>query len=132
MDKKEFKKRLKAVKEIVEEQFKDTDYAERMFRSVEGMNRMTINEKTKHFFDRIGMPVGKEEEKALKARNLSAHGSFRSMENDYIEHFRMSKIYECIIVRTVLILLGYEEKYIDYGTLGLPENDVRVPSGDRA
>ena len=132
MDKKEFKKRLKAVKESVEEQFKDTDYAERMLRSVEGMNRMTINEKTKHFFERIGMPVGKEEEKALQARNISAHGSFRSMENDYIEQFRMSKIYECIIVRTVLILLGYEGKYIDYGTLGLPEKDVRVPGGDKA
>lgn len=130
MDKKEFKKRVKAIKEVVKEQFIDTGYAERMLRSVEKMNTMTVSEKTKHFFERIGMPIGKNEEKALLARNFSAHGSFRSMENDYIEQFRMSKIYECIIVRTVLILLEYEGKYIDYGSLGLPEKDVRVPSGD--
>ena len=79
-------------KKVVEEQFNDTEYAERMPRTVEGMNRMSINEKTKLFFDKIGIPVGKEE-KALQARNLSDHGSFRSMENDYIERFRMSKIY---------------------------------------
>lgn len=130
MDKKEFKKRVRMVKEVVEEQFKDTEYTERMLRTVEGMNRMSINEKTKHFFEKIGIPVGKEEEKALHARNLSAHGSFRGMDNDYIEQFRMSKIYECIIVRTVLILLGYDGKYIDYGTLGLPEKDIREPSGE--
>ena len=132
MDKKEFKKRVKKVREIVKEQFKDTEYAERMLRSVERMNTMSINEKTKYFFERIGMPVGMDEEKALQARNLSAHGSFRGMDNDYIEQFRISKIYECIIVRTVLILLGYEGKYIDYGTLGLPEKDVVVPSGEVA
>lgn len=30
----------------------------------------------------------------------------------------------------MLILLGYDGKYIDYGTLGLPEKDIREPSGE--
>lgn len=130
MNKKDFQKRVKVVKKAVEEQFKDTEYAERMQRSVESMNRMSINEKIIHFFDRINMPIGKNEEIALHARNFSAHGSFRDMENNNFELIMTSKIYECIIVRTVLVLLGYEGKYVDYGTLGQPDRDIRVPSGD--
>lgn len=30
----------------------------------------------------------------------------------------------------VLTLLGYTGKYVDYGTLGFPEKNIKVPSGE--
>ena len=129
-EKKEFKNRIKPIKDLVKEQFKDTEYADRMQPSVDLMNRMTINEMLWHFFDKIGMPIGEIEKKVLQARNLSAHGSFREMGGDYSELYKYSKVYECIIARTVLTLLGYTGKYVDYGTLGFPEKNIKVPSGE--
>ena len=129
IDKKEFKNRIKPIKILVQEQFADTEYADRMQQSIESMNRMSINETKNHFFAAIGMPIGEREKNALNARNSSAHGSFRGKADDS-ELFRNSKVYECIIVRTVLFLLGYTGKYVDYGMLGYPEKNILIPSGD--
>lgn len=131
MKKGDFRKRIKPVKELVEEQFIDTDFSERMKRKIDDMNRMSINEMIKYFFSKIEVPIGETEAKALQARNISAHGSFREKDNDYIEQYMMSKVYECLIIRTVLTLLRYEGKYIDYGSLGFPEKALKIPSGDK-
>lgn len=48
---------------MVETQFAGTEYVERMKRSVEGMNRMSVSEQLTHFFEGIDMPVGKKEKK---------------------------------------------------------------------
>lgn len=42
----------------------------------------------------------------------------------------MSQIYECILVRVILKLLKYDGNYIDYGTLGCPDRNINLPSGD--
>lgn len=49
MDRKDFAKRIKPIKELVQTQFEGTEYAERMKRSVEGMNRMSVSEQLTHF-----------------------------------------------------------------------------------
>ena len=129
MDKKDFANRIKPIKELVETQFVGTGYAERMKKSVEGMNRMSVREQLTHFFDGINMVVGEKEKNALKARNFSAHGSFDENNIDYKEQFMVSQVYKCIMVRVILKLLKYEGNYIDYGTLGYPEKNVNCPSG---
>ncbi len=129
MNKKEFAKRVKPIKELVQTQFDGTDYVERMKRSVEGMNRMTVNEQLTHFFEGVDMAIGDLERKALKARNFSAHGSFGRSDTDYQEQYMMSQVYDCIIVRLVLKLLKYDGKYIDYGTIGYPEKNINSPCG---
>lgn len=97
MDKKDFSKRIKPIKKMVETQFAGTEYVERMKRSVEGMNRMSVSEQLTHFFEGIDMPVGKKEKKALQARNFSAHGLYAGDSIDYEEqkyhcyfHFAMN------------------------------------------
>ena len=132
MNKKDFTKRVKPIKDLVETQFAETGYAERMKRTVEGMNRMSVSEQLTHFFEGIDMVIGKKEKDALKARNFSAHGSFGGDNVDYNEQFMTSQVYECILVRAVLKLLKYEGNYIDYGTLGYPEKDINCPSGDES
>lgn len=129
MDKKDFSKRIKPIKELVQTQFEGTEYAERMKRSVESMNRMTVNEQLTYFFAGIDMTIGDIEKNALNARNFSAHGSFGGSNIDYQEQYMISQIYECIIVRAVLKLLKYDGNYIDYGTIGYPEKNINCPSG---
>lgn len=128
MDKRDFSKRIKLIKELVPTQFEGTGYTERMKRSIEGMNRMTVNEQLTHFFKGLNMTIGDAEKKALRARNFSAHGSFGD-NTDYQEQYMISQVYECILVRVILKLLKYDGKYIDYGTLGYPEKNIDCPSG---
>lgn len=130
MDKKDFSKRIKQIKALVETQFAGTEYVERMKRSVEGMNRMSVSEQLTHFFEGIDMVIGKKEKKALQARNFSAHGSFTGDNIDYEEQFMISQVYQCILVRVILKLLKYDGNYIDYGTIGYPEKNINCPSGN--
>ena len=51
---------------MVETQFAGTEYVERMKRSVEGMNRMSVSEQLTHFFEGIDMPVGKKRRRRCK------------------------------------------------------------------
>lgn len=129
MNKKDFVKRIKPIKELVEKQFTGTEYAERMKRTVERMNCMSVSEQLTYFFERIDMVIGKKEKKALQARNISAHGSFYGNNIDYEEQIMISQVYECIMVRVILKLLKYEGNYIDYGILGYPEKNINNPSG---
>ena len=124
------KKKIKPIKNLVETQFKGTEYVERMKRYVERMNCMSVSEQLTHFFEGIDMIIGVKEKKALQARNFSAHGSFGGNNISYIEQFRTSQVYECIIVRVILKLLKYEGNYIDYGIIGYPEKDINCPSGE--
>lgn len=126
---KDFAKRIKPIKELVQTKFEGTEYTERMKRSVEGMNRMSVSEQLTYFFEGINMVIGNREKKALQARNFSAHGSFGGNNIDYREQYMTSQVYECILVRVVLKLLKYEGNYIDYGTLGYPEKNINCPSG---
>ena len=132
MDKKDFAKRIKPIKELVQTQFERTEYAERMKRSVEGMNRMSVSEQLAHFFEAIDMVIGNTEKNALRARNFSAHGSLGGSDADYQEQYMMSQVYECIIVRAILKLLKYDGNYVDYGTLGFPEKNINHPSGSES
>lgn len=130
MDKKDFSKRIKPIKALVETQFAGTEYVERMKRSVEGMNRMSVSEQLTHFFEGIGMVIGKKEKNALQACNSSAHGSFWGDNVDYEKQSVTSQVYGCILVRVILKLLKYDGNYIDYGTIGYPEKNINCPSGN--
>lgn len=131
VEKQDFSKRIKPIKALIEKQFEDTVYAERMKRSVDNINRMSMTEKYMLFFDEIGLPIGAIEKKALKARNYPAHGSFRNDGEVQTQEMRtMSKVYECLINRIVLKLIDYNGNYVDYGTIGFPEKDICNPCGE--
>ena len=116
----------------METQFAETEYVERMKRTVEGMNRMSVSEQLTHFFEGIDMIIRRKEKKALQAHNFSAHGSFGVNNIDYEEQFMTSQVYECILVSVILKLLKYEGNYIDYGTIGYPEKNINCPSGSES
>ena len=111
-------------------QFEGTEYADRMIRSIESMNRMSVSEQLTHFFAKIDMVVGDKEKKALQARNISAHGAYGGNHVNYDEQYFLCQIYECLLVRVILKLLKYEGSYIDYGTPGFPDINIDCPSGN--
>lgn len=129
MEKKDFSKRIKPIKEMVDKQFEGTEYATRMKNSITNLNRMSISEQLTHFFESIDMPIGRTEKEALHARNLSVHGAYKESNVDYQKLYMTSQVYESIIVRTVLKLLKYHGTYIDYGSIGYPAKDINCPSG---
>lgn len=69
------------------------------------------------------------EEELQFAVRLSEYGSYVSREENYYEQFELSRIYENLIARIVLKLLGYTGKYVDRGTIGFPERNIAVPIG---
>lgn len=129
INKKDFSKRIKPIKKMMEKQFEGTKYIDRMKNSISNINKMSISEQFSNFFEEIGIAVGEKEKQALKARNFSAHGSYVSGEENYYEQFELSRIYENLIARIVLKLLGYTGKYVDRGTIGFPERNIAVPIG---
>ena len=129
INKKDFSKRIKPIKKMMEKQFEGTEYIDRMKNSISNINKMSISEQFSNFFAEIGIAVGEKEKQALKARNFSAHGSYVSGEENYYKQFELSRIYENLIARVVLKLLGYTGKYVDRGTIGFPERNIAVPIG---
>lgn len=125
----EFNKRIKPVKELVIEQFKDTGYEQRMLDSIGNINRMSVTERFENFFIGINMPVGKEERKAMAARNRPAHGNISYDIDSYKNQILQSEIYDRIIARIILCLINYDGEYIDYGMVGYPQKNIKVPSG---
>lgn len=130
MDKKDFAKRIKPIKELIAQQFSDTPYEDRMKRTLDNSNRMSVSEQLAYFFDKIGLKIGKDEKEALKARNLPAHGSYHIFDSDLRKYIINSHVYEDIINRVILKLLGYKGKYVDYGMLGYLLKDIDEPGGN--
>lgn len=58
IDKKEFKRRIKPIKELIQTQFIGTEYVDRMISSVENLNRMSVSEQLTYFFEGINMIIG--------------------------------------------------------------------------
>ncbi len=95
---------------------------------ITGAYRMGNAEQLRAFFDEIELPVGSNEEQAMKARHGSAHGGL-STEADVEELVRHANGYRALFERTFLRLLGYEGNYIDRSTIGHPSRPLREPAG---
>ena len=42
----------------------------------------------------------------------------------------LTNVYKTLFNRIFLKILGYQENYVDYSTLGHPEKNIDEPSGD--
>jgi hypothetical protein len=79
------------------------------------------------FLREIGLPIGKREKAAMKARHLSAHGA--SAGEELTELVRLSHGYRTLFDRVFLRLLGYEGSYVDRTTAGYPSRPLLTPAG---
>ena len=82
------------------------------------INNQSINQRNKLIFEELGLKLSNLEQKALKARNSSVHGSLDSKKIN--ELILLSKCYFTLINRLLLKILNIP-LYIDYThPLGLP------------
>ena len=75
------------------------------------INNQSQNQRNKIIFEELGLKLSKLEEKALKARNSSVHGSLDSKKLN--ELILLSKCYYTLINRLILKILDIPF-YIDY------------------
>lgn len=126
LEKKDFDKLLRCEFKLIEKKLKGQKYKERILRRMKGTFQMGANEKVNNFFDEINLNIDKIEKKAIKDRNIPAHGSLLDLERSK-KIFKSEEAYRTLFNRTVLKILGFNGKYIDYYTLNYPERDIDEP-----
>ncbi|MCM3454474.1 hypothetical protein M3685_11010 [Heyndrickxia oleronia] len=124
MPKKEFDELLKETYNTLEELLKGHEYADRIIRRIKGSFNMGVNESLDFFFHEIGLPIGKIEKKAIKARNSIIHDKHVETDKELEEIIFYSKVYKTLFHRVFLKLLSYEGDYIDYSIIGYPNKHI--------
>jgi hypothetical protein len=126
MNKDDFERLLGTELASAAAKLKEREYGERITRRLLGAFNMGVNERIENFFSEIGLAVSQPELAAVKARNLSAHGSSGT---DIEEAIQLKRCYVTLINRVLLRLLGHQGTYTDYAVLGYPEKPLSEPCG---
>lgn len=93
---------------------------------LKGASQRGSNEKLKLMFKIINLPIGKVEEKAIKARNKMAHSAFGGFnDEDAKQIIRLTRAYETLFNRILLKIISYKGTYIDYYTFGHPKRNIQ-------
>jgi hypothetical protein len=71
----------------------------------------------------LGLALGPREEKALRIRNISAHGKDEEVD---VEWIRDLKILRIRFHRMVIAMTGASDQYYDYFTIGRPIRGLRA------
>ncbi len=83
-------------------------YRQKILNKIDGAYNMGGNEKIDLLFDRFGIIIGPLEKEALKARNLMAHGTMKTLDYErYKEIIRKSYAYRTLFHRVILKILSY-------------------------
>jgi len=120
LQKKEFDILLKNELNLIEMKVKGLEYGDRIINRMKGNFQMGANERMEIFFKEIGLEVGEVEKNAIKSRNVMIHSSYGSSPEEIRKIIKLTDAYKSFFNRVFLKLLGYEETYIDYYTLGHP------------
>jgi len=98
------------------------------------INQYSANERMKKFQEAIGLELFDREKAAIRRRNASAHGDrsvLTEVSDEKQQQASMAEyVYRTLLHRVFLRILGYEGRYIDYGTVGFPERLMTDKSDD--
>lgn len=95
-------------------------FKERIINKLESAYNMGGNEKIELFFSEINLEVSKIEKEALRARNGMAHGATIKSEKEVLKAIKLSRAYETLFERSLLIVLNYDGPYRNKGVNGWP------------
>ncbi|MGM0576461.1 MAG: hypothetical protein ACQEXJ_12090 [Myxococcota bacterium] len=124
----EYLRRLGNAPEIIAERLSGLDAAERIAGKLKHANRFGFAEKTRRFFEEIGLEIGSTEKRALKMRGKFAHGG-QAKPGEASKYIRLKSGVLTLLHRVLLKMLGYGGRYVDIGTEGHPVRHIDVPSG---
>lgn len=90
------------------------------------------NEKLRHFFELLNLSLSTDDSKAINLRNKMAHGN-RDYSDDDIAHDDTisTRVYEILLNRALLRVLGYVGGYKDYSLKGSPSKHIRLGTGKK-
>lgn len=126
LPKDEYEKVIEPLLEDLKETLDENQFIDRIVNKIEKAYLMGANEKFEVFFGEIELPYGERERECIKKRNAFTHGS---KGTDDLEIYKNTNTFFILFTRVLLILLGYEEEYIDYTIIGFPKKKVKEPIG---
>lgn len=101
---------------ILETELEGFEFKKRLMNKLKNPYQKGVGETLTEFLIQIGIHFDSQsiEAKALQARNKMAHGNVINENSDIKELIRISRAYESLFNRALLIVLGYKGSYIDY------------------
>lgn len=126
MPKPEYQELLGDLLGTAEERLRDHEFSDKILGRLRHGYSMSGSDVMRNTLDEIGIVPGTSEQRAIKNRNIAAHGRTASnpkLSKDYYA-------YECLFHRTLLKVLGYSGSYVDYRSLGYPSRSLDTPPGE--
>lgn len=123
---KKYKELLKDNSHFIEA-LKAYGFGKSVINKIENPYNIGVGEKLSLFFNSLSINFEKDsiENEALKSRNKMTHSSSSIDSDDKAKAaIRMTRAYETLFNRTLLKILGYDGKYVDYYTIGHPERNL--------
>lgn len=121
-DKKEYQILIEKELDALEQKLKDYPFGQSVLNKLKNPYNLSVGEKMKMFFRELNISFDKNsiENRALLARNLMTHQKFDT--NNLEELLRIKKLsdaYISLVNRVILIIIGYNDYYVDYSKEGV-------------
>lgn len=115
-EKKRFNSIIDPITLNLETELDGFEFKTRLLNKLKNPYHKGVGETLSEFFNQIGIEDHKKtiEYEAIQARNKMAHGNVIKETTDLSKLIRISRAYESLFNRALLIVLGYEGGYIDY------------------
>lgn len=125
-EKSNYKKLVEPEIAELEKKLKDFPLKDNVINKLRNPFQLGIGDKLRIFFKSLGFNFDNKsiENKALKSRNIMTHSTHGTKEEDIPDTIRLTRAYETLFNRTLLKILSYSGKYIDYFTYGHPEREL--------
>ena len=129
MEKQEFERILGEELSKIEEKLTSKEFGAPIVNKMKSSYQMSVRDRFTYFFKEIGLKIGDIENKAIKARNPSAHGSAKWDDESFEKMILDTRAYQTLFNRVILKLLDYEGYYIDRSTYNDSQRKIDVPLG---
>ena len=91
---------------------------------IKGANNLSNNERIQVFFKELGLKISEVEINALRTRNIVVHGATKGgNDQQFLDNVH---IYYTLLNKVLLKLLSYDGLYLDYGTHGGPQRQIKT------
>ncbi len=110
--------------EKIEINLEKSIFKEKIMNKLKSCYSMTLTDRLKFFFSEIDLKIGDMEQEAINCRHKMIHSNVLTGDREIEKIIRLSYAYRCLFHRTLLKILGYSGKYIDYSMSGLPEKPI--------
>lgn len=125
-EKSDYKKLVESELKSLEINLKNFALKENILNKLRNPFQLSVTDKLKMFFKTLSFEFDNKsvENRALKSRNIMAHSTLETNEENVVDIVRLTRAYESLFNRTLLKIMSFNGKYIDYYSLGHFERDL--------